>query len=83
MYYYYFLVLATFRNASEDVCKQVTTFDAVCNKDGIIYMLSANPCYNVTAIGVTIIDTKNKTSFHTVTLSDIEKPIPISKWLFV
>lgn len=71
-------VLATFTNASEDVCKQVTTFDAVCNKDGIIYMLSANPCYNVTAIGVTIIDTKNKTSFHTVTLSDIEKPIPIN-----
>ena len=67
----------------KDICKQVTTFDALCVNNGILYILSANPCLSKNSISLTIISMKNASSYSRIVIDhDTEDPIPICKYFY-
>ena len=64
-------------------CRNLTTFDIMCEDESIVYILSGSPCQSNTTVTITMINKKTqKITMKTVT-DDINDPIKLGRSIWV
>lgn len=75
MYFFLVCLLPSFGSCLE--CRNLTTFDMMCEDESIVYILSGSPCQSNTTVTLTIINKNTQNITMKTVNNDINDPVKL------